>query len=244
MRENFPLCAITVSKIYGPRFVAVVDCDDMTQDRLSEIIERFTMINLFNLQLGGRLTLKLLGNTALKLHGSSATGSMILITSKTRQAAVLREWVKQIPLHNDTALAQVKKMGKDPKFWAGLALGMVQYRPNQLRQEVIVLDAQSGLITSTESLRLPLEFGFSLPDITRPAQAAHPNRGITPAIEPANPPAPVIVPSAKPEEPPQTNLSPIPSTGEPRKKNFCYNCGIRLKEIYKFCPECGTDLRY
>jgi hypothetical protein len=165
MRASFPLCAFSFSKLYGPRFAAIVSGDDITQSELFESMERFQQINLCMMELGGRLSLKLFGKSIVGLNASAATGSMVLVTSTTERASLLRQWVSSKPLHNDTLIEQMKERFSRWQFWAKAVFGMIEYKPNQLRQEVIVLDAQTGGATSTASPRMGFEFGFALTDI-------------------------------------------------------------------------------
>ena len=165
MRAYFPLCAIAFSKMYGPRFVVIVDGDSMTQSQLFEALDRFQEINLCMMPLGGRLSIKLFGKSIMGINASAATGSMIVVTSTIERAGLLRQWVNSKPLHSDTMLSQMKERFTRWQFWAKAVFGFIEVTPNQLRQEVIVLDAQTGQSTSTASPRLGFEFGFSLSDV-------------------------------------------------------------------------------
>ncbi|MFB2982142.1 hypothetical protein [Microseira sp. BLCC-F43] len=167
MRSNFPLCAFAFTGMYGPRFVAIVSGDSIEQLELFEAMDRFQQVNLCLMELGGRLSLKLFGKSLLGINSSSATGSMILVTSTTERANIMRQWVRSKPLRNDTMTNQLKEMATRWQFWAKAAIGMIEYKPHQLRQEVIVLDAQTKQATSTASPRLGFEFGFALEEITR-----------------------------------------------------------------------------
>jgi hypothetical protein len=166
MRSHFPLCAFSFSQMYGPRFVAILDGQDLPQSGLHEAMDRFEQINLCMMRLGGRLELKLFGKSVVGINGSGATGSLIVVDSDTEHAGLLRQWVRGKPLRNDTILNQMKERFTRWQFWAKAVVGMIEYKPHQLRQEVIVLDAQTGQATSTTSPRLGFEFGFSLNDIT------------------------------------------------------------------------------
>jgi hypothetical protein len=165
MLSSFPLAAVAYSRLYGPRFLAVVAGDDLKREEFVEAIDRFERINLVMMELGGRLTLKLFGRSVLGVNGSSATGSLVVLASSTARANVLREWAAARPLHSDTMLNQMKERFTSLRFWAKAAIGLIEYKPNQLRQEVLVLDAQTGRVTSTASPRLGFEFGFALEDI-------------------------------------------------------------------------------
>jgi hypothetical protein len=165
MRAFFPLSAIAFSKVYGPRFVAIVDGDDCTQSELSSAMDRFEQINLCIMPLGGRLSIKLFGKSILGINASTATGSLLIAVSNSQRAGLVRRWVKDRPLHSDTMLNQLKERFGRWQFWAKAVVGMVEYKPHQLRQEAIVLDAQTGSATSTASPRVGFEFGFALSDI-------------------------------------------------------------------------------
>jgi hypothetical protein len=165
MQSNFPLCAISFSKIYGPRFVPIINGDSITQQDFFVIMDRFQEINLSMLALGGRLALKLLGKP-FSFNVSSATGSIIFIASTTQRANVLRQWISSKPLRSDTVINELKKRVTRWQFWAKAVFGLIEYAPHQLRQEAIVLDVQIGQATSTAAPRLSFEFGFSLNEIT------------------------------------------------------------------------------
>jgi hypothetical protein len=171
MQGSFPLCAFAFSKMYGPRFAAVVNGDGVTQPAVFGAMDQFQQINLRMMGLGGRLSLKLFGKSVLGLDASAATGSMILLAPTTERAGVLRQWVSSKPLHSDTITNQMKERFARWQFWAKAIFGMIEYKPHQLRQEVIVLDAETGQATSTASPRLGFEFGFALSDVVcQPAE--------------------------------------------------------------------------
>ncbi len=165
MRDSFPLCAFAFSKIWGPRFTAVANGDEVSPEELFTALDRFEVISHCMMELGGRLTLKLFGKSVLGLNGSAATGSLLLVASTTERAVALRQWVASKPLRSDTIVNQLKERFSRWQFWAKAAIGMIEYKPHQLRQEVIVVDAQSSQATSTASPRFGFEFGFSLSDI-------------------------------------------------------------------------------
>jgi len=165
MRSSFPLCAVAFSRMFGPRFLAIRDGDCLSQPELFEAMDSFEHINLCMMQLGGRLELKLFGKALLGVNSSAATGSLILVASTTERANLLRQWVNSKPLHSDTILNQMKERFTRWQFWTKAIFGMIEYQPHQLRQEVIVLDAQTGQATSTASPRIGFEFGFALTDI-------------------------------------------------------------------------------
>jgi hypothetical protein len=165
MSSSFPLSAIAFSRLYGPRFVAIVDGDGITQPELVEAMNLFEQINLCMMDLGGRLELKLFGKSIAGLNCSAATGSLIVVAGDSERAGLLRQWVNSKPLRSDTAWNQMKERFTSFWFWAKAAVGIIEYKPHQLRQEAIVLDAQTGKATSTASARLGFEFGFSLSDI-------------------------------------------------------------------------------
>jgi hypothetical protein len=165
MKSCFPLCAFAFSRLYGPRFLAIIDGESIAQQDVFESMDKFEQINLCMMELGGRLELKLFGKSVVGINSSAATGSLVIVASSTNRAGVLRQWVSSKPLHNDTMVNQMKERFTSLKFWAKAAFGMIEYKPHQLRQEVIVLDAQTGQATSTASPRLGFEFGFSLEDI-------------------------------------------------------------------------------
>jgi hypothetical protein len=165
MRSSFPLCAIAFSKLYGPRFVALLHGENITYQEYIRALNRFEQINLSMMPLGGRLTLKLLGKTVAGINSSAATGSMIILASSPSRAELLRQWVRRRPVRNDTMLNQLKARARSPKFWVKALLGAVEYQPHQLRQEVIVLDLTTGHATSSVYPRLGIEFGFSLSNI-------------------------------------------------------------------------------
>lgn len=180
MRTHFPLCAIAFSRLYGPRFVAIVDGDAVAQQALHGAMDRFQEINLYMLQLGGRLSLKLFGRAVAGIRASAATGSLILVAGSGGRAELLRQWAAGKPLHSDTIVTQMKERFSSVSFWAKAVVGFIEYKPHQLRQEVIVLDAESGRATSTAAPRLAFEFGFSLGDIAAAGDArlpASPARG-------------------------------------------------------------------
>jgi hypothetical protein len=164
MQSNFPLCAISFSKINGPRFVPIINGDSITQQDFFVIMDRFQEINLSMLTLGGRLALKLLGKP-FSFNVSSATGSIIFIASTTQRANVLRQWISSKPLRSDTVINELKKRVTRWQFWAKAVFGLIEYTPHRLRQEAIVLDVQIGQATSTATPRLSFEFGFSLNEI-------------------------------------------------------------------------------
>ncbi len=165
MRSCFPLCAITFSKTYGPRFVVIIDGDSCTQSELFAAMDRFQEINLCIMPLGGRLSIKLFGKSIATVNASAATGSLIIVASTTQRASALRQWVSSKALHSDTTLNQLRERFTRWQFWAKALVGMIEYKPHQLRQEVIVLDAETGQPTSTVSPRMAFEFGFVLTDI-------------------------------------------------------------------------------
>ncbi len=165
MRLSFPLCAFAFSKLYGPRFAAIVNGDSLTPGELFEAMDRFQQINLCMMDLGGRLSLKLFGKSIVGLNNSAATGSMVVVASSTKRSQLLRQWVSSKPLRSDTAINQMKELFSRWQFWAKALFGMIEYQPHQLRQEVIVLDAETGAAASTASPRLGFEFGFGLADV-------------------------------------------------------------------------------
>lgn len=165
MHAHFPLCAFAFSMMYGPRFAGIVSGDDITQVNLFDAMDRFQQINLVMMQLGGRLSLKLLGKSLMGINSSAATGSLILVTSTTEQANLLRQWASSKPLISDTITNQMKERFTRWQFWAKAAVGMIEYKPHQLRQELIVLDSQTKQVTSTAVPRIAFEFGFSFADI-------------------------------------------------------------------------------
>lgn len=163
--NNFPISAITFSKIYGPRFVTVVMDDNLSETDFQRSIDNFTQINFHMLELGGRLALGIFGRKLFNINSSSSTGSMIIVTASTSRAELLRQWIHNTHIHNDTAISQLKELAGRWQFWAKAAIGMMEFKPNQLRQEIIVLDTQAKHATSSSSPRLPFEFGFSLNNI-------------------------------------------------------------------------------
>jgi len=165
MCSSFPLCAVAFSKLYGPRFVALLHGESITYQEYIRALNRFEQINLSMMPLGSRLTLKLLGKAVAGINSSAATGSMIVLASSPGRAELLRQWVKRRPVRNDTMLNQLKARARNPKLWLKALLGVVEYQPHQLRQEVIVLDLTTGGATSSASPRLGVEFGFSLSEI-------------------------------------------------------------------------------
>lgn len=165
MRRHFPLCAFSFSRLYGPRFVAVLNGQEMSEDELNIAINNFEEINLYMMHLGGRLELKLFGKSIIGLNGSGSTGSLIIIAPDSRCSHSISQWLAKRPIHNDTIINQMKERFTRWQFWTKLAVGMIEYKPNQLRQEVIVIDAQTASATSTASPRLNFEFGFALTDI-------------------------------------------------------------------------------
>lgn len=54
MTERVPLCALTFSKMYGPRFAAIVNGDSMTPRNLQMAIESFEEANAMMLEVGSR----------------------------------------------------------------------------------------------------------------------------------------------------------------------------------------------
>lgn len=170
MLESFPLCATGYSKLYGPRFVGILPGDDLTEEGLYGTLDAFQEINLQMMLLGGRMVLKLLGQPILGLNNSAATGTLVLVGSKSRTAEVLRDWVSNKPLQSDTIVNQIKERFSRWQFWAKAVFGMIEYKPHQLRQEIIILDAESKQATSTARPRLGFEFGFSLGDILPPTE--------------------------------------------------------------------------
>lgn len=165
MRSCFPLCAFAFSKLYGPRFVALINGDNLTQAELCELMDQFQQVNFCMMGLGGRLSLKLFGKSILGINGSAATGSLFIVTSTTERANRLHQWVHDQPLHSDTMINQMKESLTRWQFWAKAAFGMIEYKPHQLRQEAIVLNTQLGQAVSSASPRLAFEFGFSLEDL-------------------------------------------------------------------------------
>jgi hypothetical protein len=170
MQQSFPLCAFAFSKMYGPRFAAIVNGDSMTEGELFEAMDRFQQINLCLMELGGRLSLKLFGKSIIGLNASAATGSLVVVASSTKRSHLLRQWVSSKPLHSDTAINQMKELFTRWQFWAKALFGMIEYKPHQLRQEVIVLDAEAGEAASTASPRLGFEFGFGFSDVVCAAE--------------------------------------------------------------------------
>lgn len=170
MRTSFPLCATNYSRLYGPRFVGILHGDHLTEKSLHEAMDAFEAINCLMMQLGGRLILKLLGKPVVGINASAATGSLIVVGSTSHCADVLYNWVSNRPLRSDTIVNQLKESVSRWQFWLKAAFGMIEYKPHQLRQEVIVVDAETSQATSTAPLRLGFEFGFSLNDILAPLQ--------------------------------------------------------------------------
>jgi hypothetical protein len=166
MRESFPLCAVAFSRLYGPRFVALLHGETITYQEYVRALNRFEQITNNMMPLGGRLTLKLLGRDVAGINSSAATGSLIVLASSPARAELLRQWAKRRPVRSDTILNQLKARVRSKKFWVKAAFGMVEYQPHQLRQEVVVLDLSTGRATSSVSPpRIGVEFGFSLRDI-------------------------------------------------------------------------------
>jgi hypothetical protein len=165
MRANFPLCAFAFSTLYGPRFAAILNGDGLTQSALFEALERFQQVNVCLMALGGRLSLKLFGKSLLSFNASAATGSLFIVASTAERSNALRRWVESKPLQSDTIVNQLKERLTRWQFWAKALVGVVEYKPHQLRQEVIVLDASSGEATSSVAPRIPFEFGFSLSEV-------------------------------------------------------------------------------
>lgn len=165
MHTCFPLSAFSFSKMYGPRFVTIVDGDMLAQQELLDTLDRFEHVNLRMLELGSRVALKVFGKAMVGLKGGGATGSMILLASTPERAAVLRSWLTRRPLQSDTIVNQLKERAKRPQFWIKAVFGFIEYKPYQLRQEVVVMDLQTGQAVSSVSPRLAFEFGFSMEDI-------------------------------------------------------------------------------
>ncbi|MDJ0708630.1 MAG: hypothetical protein QNJ46_35650 [Leptolyngbyaceae cyanobacterium MO_188.B28] len=166
MASTFPLCAIGFNQMYGARFLAILNGDTMQKNEFFDALDAFQQINLLMMVLGGRISIKLFGRSLLAVDSSAATGSIIFVSSNTERAQLVRQWLSEKPLHNDTMLNQMKERFTSVKFWAKAVFGFIEVKPHQLRQEAIVLDAQSQQSTSTVSPRLGFEFGFSLDEIT------------------------------------------------------------------------------
>jgi predicted transcriptional regulator len=167
MKSRFPLCAFSFSRLYGPRFAAIISGDHFTRQELFETLDKFEQVNLRMMELGGRLSWKLFGKSVLGINSSSATGSLIIVASTTKRANAIRQRLSEKPLHSDTAINQMKERVTRWQFWAKAAFGSIEYTPHQLRQEVIVLDVESGHVTSTASPRLRFEFGFALSELVK-----------------------------------------------------------------------------
>lgn len=164
IKDWFPLCAITFARLHGPRFVPIINGDCLTQQEFVAVVNQFQLVNLALLEVGGRLQVKLFG-MGLNVQGSSACGSLIVIASDTQRARQLGQWGKQLDLHSDTVWNQIKERATRWQFWAKAVFGILEYKPNQLRQEVIVIDAQTGLATTSAAGRIGLDFGFAIDEI-------------------------------------------------------------------------------
>ncbi|MFO1041385.1 MAG: hypothetical protein U0941_06335 [Planctomycetaceae bacterium] len=162
MADAFPVSAIAFSQIYGPRFAAIVEATELNGDSMGATLEQFERVNTILMPLGGRLSLKLFGRTVMGMNHSSATGSLFVVARTASEATDIRQRLAGHPLRNDTAWNQLKQSACRWQFWAKAAFGMVEYLPNQLRQEVLVVDVETGNVTSTATGRCPFEFGFSL----------------------------------------------------------------------------------
>lgn len=162
MHESFPLCAFSFSRIYGPRFLAIVDGDAITQEQFLAAVDRFEQVNVCMLQLGGRVALKLFGKTMFGINSSAASGTLVVLANTTGRAAILKQWAAMRPLHSDTIVNQMRQRFTSVKFWAKALVGFIEYTPHQLRQEIVVVDGLTRQASSTASPRLPFEFGFSL----------------------------------------------------------------------------------
>jgi hypothetical protein len=167
MLASFPLCALGFSKIYGPRFIAIVNGERLSEPEFAALLRQFEEINHTLLGVGGRLAIKLFGRSVLGLNTSAASGSMIVITDSPARAADLRRWATRRPLRSDTIANQLKQRLTSVKSWVKTSIGMIDYTSRQLRQEVIVLDTQTQQITSTALARLAFEFGFRLDTVGR-----------------------------------------------------------------------------
>lgn len=137
----------------------------MTQQELFDAIDQFQQINAYMMALGSRLQIQLFGRAIASLNSSAATGSMMIVTSNTERAHVVRQWVKSKEMRSDTVVNQAKELLSRWQFWAKFLFGMAEYKPHQLRQEAVVLDAQTGQATSNVSPRIGIEFGFGLEEI-------------------------------------------------------------------------------
>lgn len=165
MSDSFPVSAIAFSQFHGPRFAAVVGAKELNGDAMGATLDQFEQVTTTLMPLGGRLSLKLLGRTVLGMNCSSATGSLFVVARTTREAAGIRQRLGERPLRNDSAWNQIKESACRWQFWAKAALGVVESRAHQLRQEVIVVDTETGTVSSTATARIPFEFGFALSDV-------------------------------------------------------------------------------
>jgi hypothetical protein len=165
--DSFPISALKVSRYMGPMYTAILCGDTAKQEQIISAVTKFQQLNESLLHIGGRATVRLLGKNVAELKGSHAIGNLIVITSTSSRAAVVREWVSKIPLRNDTALNQFKSRFSRWQTYAKLVVGMVEVQVEQLKQEVIIVDAETNRATSSVSLRLPYEFGFSLKSLCR-----------------------------------------------------------------------------
>ncbi len=165
MVDNFPLCCMSAGAMCGPRFVPIIYDDNLTKDEILDAIERFQNINLTMLPLGGRLALKIFG-TKLRMNASSVTGSLIIISPNPDRTKFIQNIIDNIPFESDTILNQLKERFSRWQFWVKSLIGFIEYKPNQLRQEIIIVDSQTGTAKSNINPRLGFEFGFELRNIT------------------------------------------------------------------------------
>lgn len=169
MRSSFQYCAVSFSKVYGPRFVVLINGDAISPPQFRKAALYFEKINQCMMSLGGRLNLKLLGKPVAGINAHAATGSMIILVSSAGRAQQLsQQLVRTRPFGSDKRWGQLKTRVASPISWAKAAFSVLDYRPTQLRQEAIILDVTTGRATSTVPLRLGMEFGFSLKDINGP----------------------------------------------------------------------------
>lgn len=166
VQKTFPLAAFAFSKLYGPRIVPIISGQHLDRSLFFHQIDQFEVINQLLLALGSRGTLTLFGKSFVGIHGGGATGSLVVVTPTTQRAEEVQRWAAERPLQSDTAWNNLTQAASRWQFWTKLLIGMIEYKPYQLRQEIVVIDAESGTATSTASMRLPFEFGFGLGDLT------------------------------------------------------------------------------